>query len=293
MMAVMAWVPAAWAQGDSTVAAAGKDLGLKWCSECHGVRVTSRRPLPMRRRAGMRSPTTHRRQASLHAFFATPHKQMPNIMLTRETAEIIAYIQSLSRNRTARQAQGLAGAAAAHIKPRHEEVVRRACRRRPAAGPLVVLVVGAVAISFAGHPRAAVGGGAGGDRLLSVSLRAATMVDGAQGQRHDAAPAEAGTFHLIALGGLFLGLDLAVWNWSIHLSSVSNATLLGNAAPIWVAMAGWLFFQERFTWSFLAGLALSIAGIGLLLGGSFSLSVDHAVGDVLGVVAGALWGAYT
>ena len=40
------------------------------------------------------------------------------------------------------------------------------------------------------------------------------------------------------------------------------------------------------------GLALAIVGIGLLLGGSFSLSIDHAVGDMLGAVAGALWGAY-
>jgi mono/diheme cytochrome c family protein len=97
MMAVMAWVPAAWAQGDSTVAAAGKELGLKWCSECHVVaRDQPKAPTdaaPSWYEIANDPSTT---EAGLHAFFATPHKQMPNIMLTREeTDEIIAYIQSL------------------------------------------------------------------------------------------------------------------------------------------------------------------------------------------------------
>jgi drug/metabolite transporter (DMT)-like permease len=161
-------------------------------------------------------------------------------------------------------------------------------------GPLVVLVVGAIAISLAGIlvRLSEVGPAATGFYRFLFALPFLWLWMALRNRRHDAAPAEAGTFRLVALGGLFLGLDLAVWNWAIVLSSVSNATLLGNAAPIWVALAGWLFFGERFTGSFLAGLALAIAGIGLLLGGSFSLSIDHAVGDVLGVVAGALWGAY-
>jgi drug/metabolite transporter (DMT)-like permease len=160
-------------------------------------------------------------------------------------------------------------------------------------GPLAALVVGAVAISFAGIlvRLSEVGPAATGFYRFLFALPFLWLWM-ALGQRHPAGPREAGTLRLIALGGLFLGLDLVVWNWAIHLSSVSNATLLGNAAPIWVTMAGWLFFGERFTWGFLAGLALALLGIGLLLGGSVSLSADRAVGDLLGVVAGALWGAY-
>jgi drug/metabolite transporter (DMT)-like permease len=161
-------------------------------------------------------------------------------------------------------------------------------------GPFVVLVVGAVAISFAGIlvRLSEIGPAATGFYRFLFALPLLWLWMALASRRHAAGPPEVRAFRLIALGGLFLGLDLAVWNWAIHLSSVSNATLLGNAAPIWVAFAGWLLFGERFTGSFLAGLALAIAGIGLLLGGSFSLSLDHAVGDILGVVAGALWGAY-
>jgi drug/metabolite transporter (DMT)-like permease len=161
-------------------------------------------------------------------------------------------------------------------------------------GPLVALVFGAIAISLAGIlvRLSEVGPAATGFYRFLFALPLLWLWK-VLGKRHPVAgPQEAGTFRLIALGGLFLGLDLVVWNWAIHLSSVSNATLLGNAAPIWVALAGWLFFRERFTWGFLAGLALAIGGIALLLGGSLSLSFDHTVGDILGIVAGALWGAY-
>ena len=97
---------------------------------------------------------------------------------------------------------------------------------------------------------------------------------------------------LLALAGLFLGLDLAVWHWSIVLTSVSNATLLGNIAPIWVALAGWLLLGERFTGRFLLGLVLGIAGVALLVGASLSLDRTHVVGDILGMTGGALWAAY-
>ena len=178
---------------------------------------------------------------------------------------------------------------------KRSSAARSAADRR--GGRSSSLVVGAIAISFAGIlvRLSEVGPAATGFYrfLFALPLLWLWMAFGEPAPTGSAGwPPDGRAFRLIALGGLFLGLDLVVWNWAIHLSSVSNATLLGNAAPIWVALAGWLFFRERFTWSFLAGLALAIVGIGLLLGGSFSLSIDHAVGDILGVVAGALWGAY-
>jgi mono/diheme cytochrome c family protein len=96
-MALITWVPAAWAQSDSTVVAAGRELGLKWCSECH--LVAREQPTPPSDAAPSwyaiaEDPATT--EAGLRAFFVTPHEEMPNIMLSREeTNEIIAYILSL------------------------------------------------------------------------------------------------------------------------------------------------------------------------------------------------------
>ena len=89
--------PAAWAQGDSTVVTAGRDLGLKWCSECHLVaRDQPNAPSDAAPSWYAIADNPSTTEAGLQAFFATPHKQMPNIMLSRqETDEIIAYILSL------------------------------------------------------------------------------------------------------------------------------------------------------------------------------------------------------
>lgn len=89
--------PAAWAQDNSNAVAAGRELGLKWCSECHLVAKDQPKPpsdaVPSWYAIAKDPATT---EAGLHAFFATPHKQMPNIMLSRQEAdEIIAYILSL------------------------------------------------------------------------------------------------------------------------------------------------------------------------------------------------------
>ena len=49
---------------------------------------------------------------------------------------------------------------------------------------------------------------------------------------------------LLFLCGLFFAGDLAFWHWSIVLTSVANATLLANCAPIFVTLAAWLFFRR-------------------------------------------------
>ena len=56
---------------------------------------------------------------------------------------------------------------------------------------------------------------------------------------------EAVEYALMAAAGLFFAADLTVWHWSIKLTSVANATLLANFAPIFVALGGWLLYRQR------------------------------------------------
>ena len=67
---------------------------------------------------------------------------------------------------------------------------------------------------------------------------------------------------LICLAGLFFAGDLAVWHWSIVFTSVANATLFANFAPIFVTFGAWLLFQERITWSLLIAPGPAAATIG-------------------------------
>ena len=97
---------------------------------------------------------------------------------------------------------------------------------------------------------------------------------------------------LIVWAGLFFAGDLAVWHWSFVLTSVANATLLANLAPIFVALAVWLLYGKRPTPLFLAGLAAALAGVAVLLGGDFRAGGGAVLGDILGVVTAMFYGAY-
>ncbi|MGH6893907.1 MAG: DMT family transporter, partial [Dongiaceae bacterium] len=90
-----------------------------------------------------------------------------------------------------------------------------------------------------------------------------------------------------------LAFDLIVWHWSLKFIGVGVATLLGNTAPIRVALAGFLFLKERFSPSFLVGLAVALGGVALLgLGGDRSLAVDDWLGLVLATLGAIGYAGY-
>lgn len=97
---------------------------------------------------------------------------------------------------------------------------------------------------------------------------------------------------LIVLAGICFAGDLAVWHWSIVLTSVANATLLANCAPIFVALAAWLFLRKRLRPAFIVGLVVAIAGMVLLLQGDFAHGGSALVGDALGLVTAMFYAGY-
>ncbi len=86
---------------------------------------------------------------------------------------------------------------------------------------------------------------------------------------------------LMLWAGLFFAGDLAVWHWSIVLTSVANATLLANLAPIFVTLAAWILFHRTPSGRFLVGLATALAGMAVLIGGDFRLGGREVLGDAL------------
>jgi drug/metabolite transporter (DMT)-like permease len=105
-------------------------------------------------------------------------------------------------------------------------------------------------------------------------------------------PVSAIEYGLMAAAGLFFAADLTVWHWSIKLTSVTNATLLANFAPIFVALGGWLLYRQRVSLRFVIGMLTALAGTVFLVGTSVSLSSQHLLGDALGLVAAVFYAGY-
>jgi drug/metabolite transporter (DMT)-like permease len=99
-------------------------------------------------------------------------------------------------------------------------------------------------------------------------------------------------YRRLMVAGLFFAADLAVWHWSITLTSVANATLLANFAPIFVTLGAWLWFGQRFSRAFILGMATALAGATILIGTSFHLSLRHLLGDVFGIVTAVFYAGY-
>lgn len=97
---------------------------------------------------------------------------------------------------------------------------------------------------------------------------------------------------LLALAGLFFALDLAAWHSSLGYTSVANATLLANNAPIFVALGAWVLWRERPTRSFVVGLGLSIVGCALLSRGGFKPGHSTLLGDGLALLTGVFYSGY-
>lgn len=105
-------------------------------------------------------------------------------------------------------------------------------------------------------------------------------------------PASRRDFRLLLLAGLFFAGDIGMWHWSLSFTTVANATLLVNFAPIFVTLGGWLLFRKRVGLTFVFGMAAALMGAILLIGVSFSLNPQYFLGDFLALVAAAFYAAY-
>lgn len=96
---------------------------------------------------------------------------------------------------------------------------------------------------------------------------------------------------MAAVGALFAG-DLAFWHWSIKLTSVANATLLANFAPIYVVAFGWVAWGRRVSGRFLLAMAAALAGATLLLGGDLGVHAHSVAGAALGLITAGFYAGY-
>ena len=92
--------------------------------------------------------------------------------------------------------------------------------------------------------------------------------------------------------GLFFAADLALWNWSLLLTSVAASTLEANLAPLFVTFFLWLFYHERPTARFMTATAFALCGMLLMVSPKFGHGGSAFVGDALGLGAAVFFAAY-
>ena len=109
---------------------------------------------------------------------------------------------------------------------------------------------------------------------------------------HDPAPISIRDRLLLLLPGVFFAGDLGFWHWSINLTTVANATLFANFAPIYVTLVSALVFKERFNRLFITALVLALVGAIVLMSSSANFSARHLQGDILGMITAVFYAGY-
>lgn len=94
------------------------------------------------------------------------------------------------------------------------------------------------------------------------------------------------------LAGLFTALDFATWNTSVKFTTAAKATLLGNTAPLWVALIAFFVFREKLRGTFWLGLILSFIGAALVVGANVKEGFAINIGDILASAAAVFYALY-
>jgi len=97
---------------------------------------------------------------------------------------------------------------------------------------------------------------------------------------------------LAFLCGVFFATDVSMWYVAIMRTDATVSTLLGNLAPLWTGMLGYLFYKlkpNRFYW---IGTAIALTGVFILLGyqNVFHLKVNS--GFFLAISASVFYALY-
>ncbi|MCW3834776.1 DMT family transporter [Sphingomonas canadensis] len=101
-----------------------------------------------------------------------------------------------------------------------------------------------------------------------------------------------GHWWALGLAGFAFAGDLASWHLGLMKTTLANSTLFGNSATLMFPIYGFLAARAWPTRQQGLAFALAAAGAVLLLGRSYSMSPEHLAGDLLCLLAGALYTVY-
>lgn len=91
---------------------------------------------------------------------------------------------------------------------------------------------------------------------------------------------------LAALSGIFLGVDLAMWNTSILMIGPGIATILNSLQVFFMAFFAILFYRDMPSMTLWGSLLITFLGVVLLCSNEIQQSVNGLAGVIIGIVSG-------
>jgi len=102
-------------------------------------------------------------------------------------------------------------------------------------------------------------------------------------------------FLLMILIGVILATHFSLWITSLKMTSVASSVILVTAHPVLVAPVSFYFLKEKLSWLNALGIAISLAGVVVLVVGNYgfaSFGLDTIEGNILAMLGGIAAGLY-
>ena len=97
---------------------------------------------------------------------------------------------------------------------------------------------------------------------------------------------------IIFVAGMFLALDLVLWNMSFSLTTVANANLLANMVPFTIIPISYFIYKEKIPSGFIFGFMITIVGLYVLISGKNSPQQSNFNGDLLAFATSIFYGLF-
>ncbi len=154
-------------------------------------------------------------------------------------------------------------------------------RNHPPVPPIVPLIVGMIAISFAPilvrYSDADVSVQGFYRMLFTVLL----MLPFGRKSLREARSVTAKDWLLLVLAGFFLALHFFLWMASLNYTSIASSTIILALEPVCVMIGAYFLFKDRVGRLALAGMALALIGTILVSSGDMAVSRKAFQGDLL------------
>jgi drug/metabolite transporter (DMT)-like permease len=132
--------------------------------------------------------------------------------------------------------------------------------------PLLLAVLGAACISASAILVKLAGTGTATTAFFRCFLALPVLVALAVAEQRRHGPRRAAARGGAVLAGLFLAVDLVLWNHAIAEVGAGIATVLGNLQVLFVALTAWVLLRERPGRRFLIALPVVMAGVVMVSG---------------------------
>ena len=100
------------------------------------------------------------------------------------------------------------------------------------------------------------------------------------------------TISYTAIASAGFTIDLILWHWSMGITSISNATIIINSAPILVALLTFFIFKHHLKRQFLISFTITYLGITGLVFFSDNYANGKIIGDLMCLLAAFFYAIY-